>query len=177
MKQKIFTTFKSTLPSAPRHLLLVTAYLLLATLFLLPTAALAQEPDYDRINEIAEQMNCPTCVGINLADCRTQTCSQWRDQIADLVEEGYSDQEVLDYFSTQYGTQVLLEPPKSGSTLFLWVLPVVAILIGGGWLAYTMRRWKKDEPAPAAASPRPDSSGGADVSDDYLSQVEKDLNN
>ncbi len=156
------------------NLLLATCYLLLAAGFLLPAIVLAQEPDYDRINEVAKQMNCPTCVGINLADCRTQTCQQWRDQIADLLEQGYSEQEVLDYFATQYGNQVLLEPPKQGSTLLLWVLPVAAILVGGGWLVYVLRRWNKNQPAVEAAGAPATPTSGQKV-DDYLSQVEKDL--
>ena len=147
-------------------------------LLLAHSVGLAQEPDYDRINEVAEQMNCPTCVGINLSDCRTQTCEQWRDQINDLMADGYSDQEVLDYFATRYGNQVLLEPPKTGSTLFLWILPVVAILAGGGWLIYTLRRWNRT-PAPAEAAPDspavPTASTSNEVSEDYLSQVERDL--
>lgn len=181
MKQKKFTNLQPAtcnLLPATRHLLLATCYLLLAISLLLitddwlPATVSAQEPDYDRINEIAKQMNCPTCVGINLADCRTQTCQQWRDQIADLLEQGYSEQEVLNYFETQYGTQVLLEPPKSGSTLWLWVLPFVAIIAGGAWLIYTMRRWNKGAPAPSTAEPAPRAGS---IPDDYLSQVEKDL--
>lgn len=142
----------------------------LIALFLLSVqVTLAQEPDYDRVNQIAKNMNCPTCVGVNLADCRTQTCEQWRGQIQDLLAQGYSDQEVLDYFANQYGTQVLLEPPKEGPTLLLWVLPVAALLIGGGWVIYILRRWKKPVPA-AAAGP-----AAAPAADDYLKQVEKDL--
>jgi cytochrome c-type biogenesis protein CcmH len=159
--------------------LLLLMVIATAGLFAAGSVSLAQEPDYDRINEVAEQMNCPTCVGINLADCRTQTCAQWRGQIGDLVQEGYSDQEVLDYFATRYGNQVLLEPPKSGSTLLLWILPVAAILVGGGWLIYILRRWNKAETAPiAAGSPQAvvSDSPPPDVSDDYLSQVERDLN-
>lgn len=118
-------------------------------------------------------MNCPTCIGVNLADCNTQTCAQWRGQIADLVNQGYSDQEVLDYFVNQYGVQVLLEPPKQGSTLLLWTLPVLAILIGGGWLFYTVRRWNRAKLAPVKATAAPQTA--SEVGDDYLSQVEKDL--
>ena len=70
---------------------------LLSPYSLLPTpysASFAQEPDYDRINEIAKDLNCPTCAGLNLADCNTLTCAQWRDQISDLVKQGYSDEDV-----------------------------------------------------------------------------------
>jgi len=155
-------------------LILTTAYWLSTS----PSFTFAQEgADYDAINRVASQMNCPTCVGVNLADCRTQTCSQWRDQIGGMIQKGYSDQEILDFFATQYGDRVLLEPPKHGSTLLLWVLPVVAVLVGGGWLIYTIRRWNKAELAPAAVSTpvTPSASPPNDVSEDYLRQVEKDL--
>ncbi|MBI1880344.1 MAG: cytochrome c-type biogenesis protein CcmH [Chloroflexi bacterium] len=169
---------------SPQKIFLKSTLLLLLTLtsyFLLPTPyfpAFAQEPDYDRVNEIAKKLNCPTCAGINLADCRTLTCEQWRDQINDLVKQGFSDDDVLNYFTTRYGSQVLQEPPKSGPTLFLWILPVIVLLAGGVWLILALRGWSRPEPAslmassafmkPASDTPQPPSH--------YLSQVEKDLN-
>ncbi|HEX9924134.1 MAG TPA: cytochrome c-type biogenesis protein [Anaerolineae bacterium] len=142
--------------------------------------ALAQEPDYDRINAIAKNLNCPTCAGLNLADCRTQTCAQWRGQIGDLVQDGYSDQEVLDFFSERYGEQVLQAPPKSGFTLLLWVLPFIAILAAGGWLALAMRNWANSKQTLATGSTAPASPGqpvltSSDPADDYLRQVDRDL--
>jgi cytochrome c-type biogenesis protein CcmH len=161
-------------------LLAINVYLLLTTYYLLPTpysTSFAQETDYDRVNEIAKKLNCPTCAGINLADCRTLTCEQWRDQINDLVKQGYSDKEVLDYFVTRFGEQVLQEPPKSGSTLFLWVLPVTILLIGGIWLAFVLRRWAGREAVPAMAV-SPEIRPASNISQPpqyYLGQVEKDL--
>jgi cytochrome c-type biogenesis protein CcmH len=155
--------------------LLLAVFLLSAFWALLP-AAHAQDPDFDRINAIATKMNCPTCTGINLADCHTQTCAQWRDQIKDLVDQGLSDQEVLDYFVTQYGSQVLQEPPKSGFTLGLWVLPVIMILLGAIILFFTMRKMTA-APAPAQpAIPTQPASPPPSASDDpYLNRVEQDL--
>ena len=160
----------------------VTLGLLLVADYWLPTNVLAQEPSYDQINEVAKELNCPTCAGLNLSDCRTQTCTQWREQIGDLLKQGYSNQEVLDYFVAQYGSQVLQEPPKSGLTLALWVLPFIALLAGGAWLFYTLRGWSRQELAPAVAtgpsvegtdnSPSPKL---APASHEYISQVEKDL--
>lgn len=155
--------------------------LIIIGLVMLAGPALAQEPDFDRINEIAKELNCPTCAGINLADCRTLTCEQWREKIGELVAQGYTDQEVLDYFSTRYGTQVLQEPPRSGFTLVLWVLPVIALLAGGWWLVYTIRGWaqQKQPAVEAAAVPAAETAAppaGALSEDDYLDEVEKDLN-
>jgi cytochrome c-type biogenesis protein CcmH len=139
----------------------------------------AQGSDFDRINEIAEQLNCPTCTGINLADCRTQTCTQWKDQIKDLLDQGYTDQQVLDYFVDQYGTQVLQEPPKTGFTLSLWILPILMIVIGGGLLFFTMRKWTSaSRPQPVETTSTPATAPGKPIttsSDDYMRQVEQDL--
>jgi cytochrome c-type biogenesis protein CcmH len=146
-----------------------------ATCYLLPATSLAQEPDYDRVNEIAKNLNCPTCAGLNLSDCNTLTCEQWRGQINDLVAQGYSDEQVLDYFATRYGGQVLQEPPKSGWTLFLWILPVVVLLAGGGWLIFAMRGWANQKVVATVSPPTGVISNAPQLPGHYLNQVEKDL--
>ena len=168
-----FVTMKAKLFLKLIFLLLIIAYFLLSSSFILHPSSLilAQSPDADRVNEIAKKLNCPTCQGINLADCRTQTCAQWRDQIGDLVAQGYTNQEVLDYFSTRYGDQVLQEPPKHGFSLALWLLPVLALVVGGMWLVYILRRWRQVAPAPASVA----TPSTADTDDDYLRQVEQDI--
>ncbi len=157
-----------------KHLFILTVYCLLLTPY---PPALAQEPDYDRINEIAKHLNCPTCSGINLADCRTLTCEQWRNQIGDLVQQGLSDEEIYTYFTTRFGDQVLQEPPKSGWMLFLWILPVAALLLGAVWLISAIRGWSSQKaaaPVAITAAPRP-ATNHLPATHNYLHQVEKDL--
>jgi cytochrome c-type biogenesis protein CcmH len=145
----------------------LTCYFLLPNpYFLIPTHA--QTPDPNRVNDIAKKLNCPTCSGLNLADCRTQTCAQWRDQIGELVAQGYSDQDVMNYFSSRYGDQVLQEPPRRGFSLLLWTLPVLALLGGVIWVGFMLRRWARSQPV-SLAQP-------ASLADDeYLRQVERDI--
>lgn len=158
--------------------LLFTVYCLLLTPYsLLPTSySLAQDPDYDQVNEIAKKLNCPTCAGINLADCRTQTCEQWREQINDLLKQGYTDEEVINYFTARYGDQVLQEPPKSGWTLALWTVPVMVLLVGGGVLFYALRKWRGQKTVAATMGRTiPTSEETSAASGNYLRQVEQDL--
>lgn len=161
------------------RLLLLVTIIIGIFVFAAPVLAQDPEPNYDQINDIAQKLNCPTCTGINLADCRTLTCEQWRDKIGELVNEGYTNQEVVDYFATRYGPQVLQEPPRSGFTLVLWVLPIIALLAGGIWLFFTMRNWSRQELAEAESRPveavqtTPDSAAAPAA--DYLNQVDKDL--
>ncbi|RME45018.1 MAG: hypothetical protein D6796_11065, partial [Caldilineae bacterium] len=119
---------KNLLPAG--FLLVLTAVLL--ALFALP--AMAQEPTMDEVNAVARKLNCPTCQGLNLEDCRTQTCAQWRDQIRDFLAQGMSEQEILDWYAARYGDEVLQEPPRRGVGLLVWVLPVLAIVTGTVWL-------------------------------------------
>jgi len=113
----------------------------LATMLLAATSvALAQEPTLDDVNEVAKQMNCPTCQSLNLEDCRTQTCDQWRGQIRDLLASGMTKQEVLDWYISRYGEEVLQEPPTHGVGLYVWILPVIGLVAGAGWLAVILKK-------------------------------------
>ncbi|MCB0036303.1 MAG: cytochrome c-type biogenesis protein CcmH [Anaerolineales bacterium] len=110
-------------------------YLLFAFCFLLAfTPALAQEEEEDvtddDVNRVAKQLFCPTCENTPVDVCPTQTCSDWRDLIRQQLEEGRSDEEVLDYFAAQYGPQVLANAPREGFGLFLWIAPIVVVLGG-----------------------------------------------
>ena len=158
---------------------------LLAVLaLLLARPSFAQQPSADEINEVAKKLSCPTCTGINVADCPTETCAQWRAKIGELLAEGESEQEILDYFAARYGDHVLQVPPKRGFFVLVWVLPVVAILAGLAWLAYLMRGWSQRS---AAVTPEHAQSvkmtAASDVADDadlpgedeYLRRVEQDL--
>jgi len=153
---------------------------LLSVFAIFAIPVLAQDPqsdvDLDAVNAVARKMNCPTCQSLNLADCRTQTCNQWREQIADLLASGMTQEEVLDWYIARYGEEVLQEPPKHGVGLYVWILPVIGFLAGAGWLAYGLKKWSAHPPEGAVreieAAPEPKI---ASPDDDYLKRVEQDL--
>ncbi|MCL5996938.1 MAG: cytochrome c-type biogenesis protein CcmH [Chloroflexi bacterium] len=137
----------------------------------------AQTPDpSDRVHDIAKQLNCPTCAGRNLADCPTDTCMQWKQEIKDQLLAGKSQQEVLDYFQARFGPTVLQEPPKEGAILVLWVLPVIGLvaLAAGGILV--LRRVSAQRPK--TANEMPVTSGQAldiEVEDEYVARLEEEV--
>jgi cytochrome c-type biogenesis protein CcmH len=154
--------------------------LILMALLLFVGPVLAQEPTgedatADEINDVAHDLNCPTCAGLNLADCNTQTCFQWREQIGDLLAEGYNKQQVLDWYVARYGEHVLQEPPRRGAALFVWLLPIAAVLAGIIWLGVVLKNWSARKSG-VAVSAAPDAAS-AETNDDYLRQVEQDLKN
>ena len=101
--------------------------------FVKPVSSQSPDPS-DQVHSIAKMLNCPTCGGRNLADCPTDTCTQWKDEIRSQLNSGKTSEQVIEYFKTRFGPTVLQEPPKEGPILLLWVTPVVillAILIAG----------------------------------------------
>lgn len=96
-------------------------------------------PHPDEVNAIAENLYCPVCENIPLDVCGTAACTQWRQQIADLLTQGYNEQQIYDYFAEQYGDAVLAAPPARGINWIIYVLPPVAIFIAAALLLRSMR--------------------------------------
>jgi len=84
----------------------------------------------DEVNAIAKDLFCPVCESTPLDVCPTQACADWREVIRTKLSEGQSAEEIRDYFELQYGARALAEPPRSGFTLAVWILPIGAIVVG-----------------------------------------------
>jgi cytochrome c-type biogenesis protein CcmH len=137
-----------------------------------PTPVAKQPVTADDVNRIAKQMYCPVCENEPLDACRTAACQQWRAQIGQMLAEGQTEQQIKDYFVARYGARVLAQPPAQGTSLLLYVLPIVGLIVGVIFVVWLLRRLRArgtDAPAAAVAS-KP--SG-----DEYTDRVEQDLKN
>lgn len=145
---------------------------------LLPTMTLAQqEITDDQVNEIAKDVFCPVCENTPLDVCPTAACSDWRELIRTKLSEGQSRDEILDYFARQYGDGVLSNPPRRGTSLIvLWILPALGVLLGLLLFSRLLRGLRvAGSEKLGAAPPRPKSSTGDPALDDYISRVEKEI--
>jgi cytochrome c-type biogenesis protein CcmH len=134
-----------------------------------PPAATPQSVTADDVNRVARQLYCPVCENEPLDACRTSACQQWRAQIAQLLSEGQSDDQIKQYFVDRYGLRVLGEPPASGTTLWLWVLPIAVLVVGAVYVVFLMRRMRARSAAAESTQPAPTQG------DDYTQRVERDL--
>src|SRR5512137_374320 len=114
-----------------------------AVLTLLAAPALAQTPTPDEIDVIARELWCPLCNGVRLDNCELQACIQMREVIAQKLAAGESKEQIKAYFAQQYGDVVLGEPAKQGFNLVVWIFPILAVVVGLGWLAYLVTTWRK----------------------------------
>jgi cytochrome c-type biogenesis protein CcmH len=119
---------------------------LLALLLFAPfPIGVAQDDGADRLEartfEVADQLRCPVCVSESVAQSSSPISIQMRQIIQEQLEQGRSEAEILAFFQERYGDWILLEPPKRGLHLLVWLLPAVAGLAGIVALALFMRRW------------------------------------
>lgn len=136
--------------------------------------ALAQTPTPNEINAVARDLWCPLCSGVRLDNCDLQACVQMREVIAQKLEAGESKEQIKAYFVQQYGDVVLGQPSRTGFNLIAWLFPILAALVGLGWVAYLVFTWRQRRAAPAAAPART-ASPSVEAADDYLKRVEQEL--
>ena len=96
-----------------------------------PDAELATE----RTRIVAKGLRCPVCQGLSVADSNADSARAMHERIAELVRQGYSEEQITDYFVDGYGEWVRLEPEPEGMALVIFVLPAGLLVFGGLWLA------------------------------------------
>ena len=142
--------------------------------FFQPAAAQDSQPtpSDDEVNRVAKQMFCPVCENIPLDVCPTQACSEWRDLIREKLAEGWTDNQIKQYFAAQYGDRVLAEPPRQGLNWLVYLLPPAFFGIGVIILWRVLISMKNPKGQSAKVNP---SSNPPDQDDPYLARLEEEL--
>jgi cytochrome c-type biogenesis protein CcmH len=155
------------------HWILLLGFLLGLAGFSTVAAQTPMPPSDDQVNAIAKQMFCPVCESTPLDVCPTEACKQWRELIRLKLSEGWSEQQIKDYFVEQYGVRVLAEPPRQGFNWLFYVVPPVLLLAGVVILyrAFTSMR----QTAPLESEANEPAQPAPVESDDYLRRVEEEL--
>ncbi len=129
------------------HLTSIILFALLVAALLLTSPVSAQEtnpevPSDDDVNAIASEMYCPVCENTPLDVCGTQACEQWRELIREKLGDGWSEQQIKDYFVLQYGDRVLSTPPARGFNWLVYIIPPFLFLWGAVILFIAFRRMR-----------------------------------
>jgi len=112
-------------------------------------AALAAAPDAQR--RIEERFIAPCCWSENVAVHRSEVAAEMRTEIAKMLAEGKTEDQIVARFVAQYGERVLIVP-RGPSAVWLAIIPWVALALGLLILAWFIRRRRAAEPAQAARS-------------------------
>jgi cytochrome c-type biogenesis protein CcmH len=105
-------------------------WLIAAPALALDPSEMLEDPALEaRARALDHEIRCVKCQSEALASSNADWAQDARRQIRELVADGASDAEVKDLFLARYGEFVLMDPPKSGSTLALWLAGPAMLLI------------------------------------------------
>ena len=98
------------------------------------------ESQRQRYHRLVEELRCPKCQNQNLAGSNSQIATDLRREIHRLLKEGKTDGEIRQFMVNRYGDFVLYKPPLKKSTVFLWLSPVLLMLIGIMIITFLIRK-------------------------------------
>ena len=81
---------------------------------------------------IDRMLMCPVCPAESIDQAQVEIARQMRRLVREMLSQGDSRDQILEYFADRYGPEVLAAPPKSGISLLAWVIPVASVLAGLG---------------------------------------------
>ena len=90
---------------------------------------------------LASELRCPVCQGNSIQDSPSELAQQMRDLIRDQLRSGKTPDEVRAYFVEKYGEWILLSPRAEGLNLVVYLVPLLAVLVGGAVVWRTVKRW------------------------------------
>ncbi len=80
-----------------------------------------------RIAHLESLVKCPSCDDLSVAQSNATSALAVRNDIANRVRAGQSDNRILTSLESTYGASILLSPSTSGLGALLWLVPLAAL--------------------------------------------------
>ena len=105
--------------------------LILFVLCALLAACSNAQSDVPALEQRAQALNrsimCPVCPGESIDQSQVALAVQMRGIVDEKLAEGWSEDQIRDFFVERYGPSVLLEPPTQGVSLLVWIVPPIGV--------------------------------------------------
>ena len=83
-----------------------------------------------RLLKITEELRCLTCMGQSIADSHSGFSDDMRREIREMIAQGKSDKQIMEFMVQRYGDFVLYRPPVKNTTWLLWFGPFLLFAVG-----------------------------------------------
>lgn len=135
----------------------------------------AQSAPTTNLKEVSEDLVCQCGCGLMLSTCAMQNCGSatpMREEIEKRIAAGETKDAIVASFVERVGLKVLAAPPARGFNLSAWILPIVALVVGGVVAQRVLQSWRaKAAAAPSPAAPAPFPT----LSDEQRQRIEREL--
>ncbi len=107
----------------------------------------------ERTKAVSAQLRCPVCQGLSIQDSPSELAREMKSLVREQLRSGKSPDEIKAYYVSKYGNWILLEPPASGISLLVYVLPALALVGGALFIVFITRRWLHNPAKVVVADP------------------------
>lgn len=87
------------------------------------------ESDRVRAVALAKSLRCPQCQNQNLVESNATTAYKLRLEVYEMVNQGKSDEEIVQIMTDRFGNFVNYKPPFNEQTWALWGIPFALLLV------------------------------------------------
>jgi len=95
-----------------------------------PEEVLENKKQELRARNISKNIRCMICQNQSIDESNAPLAKDLRILIRNKIKEGKKDKEIYNFLTDRYGDFILLKPPLKSSTLALWLLPFIFLIIG-----------------------------------------------
>ena len=107
------------------------------------TYEFSTQAERDRYRTLVEELRCPKCQNQNIADSDAPIAMVMRDEIFKKLEEGQSNEQIVEFLVDRYGDFVRYKPPVNKKTLILWYGPAAFLTFGFAMVAMIVIRRRR----------------------------------
>lgn len=110
---------------AKLRLMMLCIFFISAFAWSIDAIELESQKDQERFQTLIFELRCPLCQNQNLTDSNSKISVDLRREVARLIQEGKTDDEIKQHMVSLYGDFILYKPPVQNNTLVLWFGPIV----------------------------------------------------
>lgn len=91
---------------------------------------------------LTSELRCLVCQNQTIADSNAELAADLRRQVQEMLEQGKSREEIVQFMTDRYGDFVLYKPPFKAKTSLLWIGPIAFLLLGLVAVFFVIRQRK-----------------------------------
>jgi cytochrome c-type biogenesis protein CcmH len=136
------------LPQTPASVYWIIGLIVFSTQVFAVDVYQLPDPEQQKTYEsLTSQLRCLVCQNQTIADSNAELAGDLRRQVFEMLQQGKSKEDIVQFMTDRYGDFVLYNPPFKGKTSLLWAGPVTFLIIGFAVVFWFIRQKRKVEKA------------------------------
>jgi cytochrome c-type biogenesis protein CcmH len=125
-----------------KRLLFIVILIMSVNCYSVDYRQLADPKQQESYDTLTKELRCLVCQNQTIADSNAELAADLRRQVYEMLENGKSRDDIVQFMTDRYGDFVLYKPAFKGKTTILWIAPIVFLLMGLITVFFFIRRKK-----------------------------------